>query len=288
MARGAASGHCLRASLTTHPGLCYWFRYTAKGRTFQNERALFMVTEFGTPQEPTGFVRPEKIVTVIARPEPLKIDVGRTAIIVVDMQNAFVSKGGMFDVFGFDISGARSVIDNNKKLINGAREAGAKIVFLIMSYDSNYVDSGGPESPNWHKELGLVMMRKNRAAWGKYVTKGSWDEEICDELKPEARDIVIRKSRYSGFHGTNLDTILKSFNIKYCVYTGVATNVCVESTLRHGYFLDYWPILVTDAVNNAGPPATGEGTLWTVEMMFGWLATTSDLLEAFSGNTSNP
>ena len=252
-------------------------------RTFKDEGVLFMVTQFDTPQEPTGFVRPVKMVVVSARPESLKIDVNRTAIIVVDMQNAFVSKGGMFDVFGFDISGARSVIDNNKKLIDAARTAGAKIIFLMMSYDLNYADSGGPESPNWHKELGLVMMRKNPASWGKYVTKGSWDEEICSELTPQSGDIVIRKSRYSGFHATNLDTILKGYNIKYCVYTGVATNVCVESTLRHGYFLDYWPILVTDAVNNAGPSATQEGTFWNVETMFGWLATTEDLVEAFSG-----
>jgi ureidoacrylate peracid hydrolase len=237
----------------------------------------------GRMYEPTGFIRRAKMVTVQAKPESLQIDVHRSAVIVVDMQNAFVSKGGMFDVSGLDISAAGSVIRNNKKLIKAAREAGCKVVYLMMSYDSNYVDSGGPESPNWHKELGLAMMRKNPAAWGKYVTRGSWDEEICSDLKPGPEDMVIRKSRYSGFHGTNLDSILKSYNIKYCLYTGVATNVCVESTLRHGYFLDYWPILVTDAVNNAGPPMTQKATLWNVESAFGWLATTADLVKAFAG-----
>jgi ureidoacrylate peracid hydrolase len=222
------------------------------------------------------------MVTVQAKPESLQIDVNRSAVIAVNMQNAFVSKGGMFDVSGFDISAARGVIRNNKKLIEAARDAGCKVVYLMMSYDANYADSGGPESPNWHKELGLAMMRKNPAAWGKYVTQGSWDEEICSDLKPGPEDIVIRKSRYSGFHGTNLDSILKSYNIKYCLYTGVATNVCVESTLRHGYFLDYWPILVTDAVNNAGPPITQKATLWNVESAFGWLVTTADLVKAFS------
>jgi ureidoacrylate peracid hydrolase len=203
-------------------------------------------------------------------------------VIVVDMQNAFVSKGGMFDLSGRDISAAEGVIESNKKMIHAARKAGCKIVYLKMSYDPDYSNSGGPESPNWHKELGLVMMRRNPEYWGKLVTKGSWDEEICEELKPEPGDIIVRKQRYSGFAGTNLDLILKTHRIKYCIYSGVATNVCVESTLRDGYFLDYWPILTLDAVNPVGPPFTQEATFWNVEALFGWVITIDDFLKAVS------
>jgi len=229
------------------------------------------------------FPKPSKRVTIDAKPEPLEVDLGRTAVIVVDMQNAFVSRGGMFDIAGRDLSEAEGVIENNRRMIDAARKAGCKIVYLKMSYDPDYSNSGGPESPNWHKELGLVMMRKNPEYWGRFVTKGSWDEEICDELKPEPGDIVVRKQRYSGFAGTNLDLILKTYQIKYCLYTGVATNVCVESTLRDGYFLDYWPILASDAVNHSGPAVTREATLWNVETLFGWVVTTDDFLKALSG-----
>ena len=230
-------------------------------------------------QESKAFVKFPKFVTIKARPEPIEIDLHRTAIIVVDMQNAFVSKGGLSDIFGsVSISAASMVIDNNKKVIDTARKAGCKIVYLKMSYSPDYSDSGGPESPNWHKELGLVMMRRNPKYWGKLVTEGSWDEEICKELAPKPEDIVIRKQRYSGFAGTNLDIILKTHNIRYCIYTGVATNVCIESTLRHGFFLDYWPFIVSDAVNNAGPPITQQATLWNVEVLFGWVTTTNEFL----------
>jgi ureidoacrylate peracid hydrolase len=229
------------------------------------------------------FTKPAKFVTVNTKPEPIELDLRRTAVIVVDMQNAFVSKGGMFDTFGLDISAAEGVIENNKKIIDAGRKAGCKVIYLKMSYDPDYSNSGGPESPNWHKELGLVMMRKNPGYWGKFVTKGSWDEEICDELKPEPGDIIVRKQRYSGFVGTNLDLILKTHSIKYCIYTGVATNVCVESTLRDGYFLDYWPIIASDAVDNVGPPITQEATFWNVETLFGWVTTTDDFLKAVSG-----
>lgn len=228
---------------------------------------------------PGPFARPEKLVSLDTRPEPIDIDLHRTALIVVDMQNGFVSKGGMFDQVGTDISGAGRVIENNGKIIRAARDAGCKIVFLKMSYDPGYANSGGPESPHWHKEAGLVAMRKNPELWGKYLTIGSWDEEICGDLEVLPGDMVVRKQRYSGFAGTNLDILLKAYNIKYCIYTGVATNVCVESTLRDGYFLEYWPVLVSDAVNHAGPEFTREATLWNVEALFGWVIDAKGLLK---------
>ena len=221
-----------------------------------------------------------------ARPETVDLDIKRTAVIVVDMQNAFVSKGGMFDVSGMDISAAGRVIEMNKKIIDAARKAGCKIVFLKMSYEPDYSNSGGVESPNWHKELGLSLMRKNPENWGKFVTRGSWDEEICDALEVRPGDVIVRKQRYSGFSGTNLDGILKAYKTRYCIYTGVATNVCVESTLRDGYFLDYWPILVSDAINNAGPEITQQATLWNVERLFGWVIDTESLLKGISGISS--
>ena len=52
-------------------------------------------------------------------------------------------------------------------------KSGKKVIYLKMSYDPDYSNSGGPESPNWNKELGLVMIRKNPECWGKFVTKGS-------------------------------------------------------------------------------------------------------------------
>jgi len=125
-------------------------------------------------------------------------------------------------------------------------------------------------------------MRKKPEFKGKFLIRGTWDEEIVDELKPQAGDIVIPKPRYSGFRGTNLDVVLKTYNITYLIFTGIATNVCVESTLRDAFFLDYWPIIISDAVNNAGPPFTQQATLWNIEALFGWVTTTGDFLKAAS------
>jgi ureidoacrylate peracid hydrolase len=221
-------------------------------------------------------------VTLAAKPEDITIDTGRTAVIVVDMQNSFASKGGMLDLIGLDISGAKSVIAATKKVIEAARVAKMKVVYLLMSYALDLSNSGGVNSPHWHKESGLILMRNKPELKGKILTPGTWDEAVVDELKPAPTDIIIRKSRYSGFVGTNLDMVLKTYNIKYLVFTGIATNVCVESTLRDAYFREYWPIVVSDAVNNAGPPATQEGTLWNVEALFGWVTNSEDFVKTFT------
>jgi ureidoacrylate peracid hydrolase len=223
-----------------------------------------------------------KTVTIPAKPEEVKIDTNRTGVIVVDMQNSFASKGGMFDLVGQDISGAKKVIATNKKVIEAARTAKIKVIYLLMSYEPDLSNSGGPDSPNWHKEFGLVMMRQKPEFKGNILTHGTWDEAVVDELKPKPEDIIVRKSRYSGFVGTNLDLILKTYNIKYLIFTGIATNVCLESTLRDAFFREYWPIVVSDATNNAGPPITQQATLWNIEALFGWVTTAEDFVKAIS------
>lgn len=224
--------------------------------------------------------RISRMVRLDARPAPVEIDVARTAVVVVDMQNAFLSEGGMFDKAGYDISRAPGVIAKNAELLPALRQAGAKVVYLKMSYTEDYSDAGGPHSPNWHKELGLRLMKDRPEWWGRFVTQGTWDEEIREEIAPRPGDVVVRKQRYSGFAGTNLDQVLKTFGVKFCLYTGVATNVCVETTLRDGYLLDYWPILVADACDNSGPEHNRLATEWNVEHAFGWVTTTRDVLKA--------
>lgn len=218
------------------------------------------------------------MVTLPARPKPLEIDPKRTALVIVDMQNAFVEKGGMFDLAGMDISGAQSVVGSIRGILDVARPAGLKVVYLQIGYRPDLQDSGGPSSPNWHKELALVLMRERPELAGKLLVHGTWDFAIVDELKPEPGDVVIPKSRYSGFAGTPLDSVLRTGEIRHLIFTGIATNVCVESTLRDAFFLEYWPILVSDATMQAGPPSQQTATVFNVETFFGWVTTSHDLI----------
>ena len=218
------------------------------------------------------------MVTLAAKPEPLDIDFARTAFVVVDMQNSFVSKGGMFDLAGIDVSAAPNVVEVNRRLLEAGRSAGVKVIYLQMTYKSDLSDAGGPSSPNYQKELALVMMRNRPELKGKLLVEHSWDWQIVDELTPEPGDWIIPKTRYSGFCGTKLAEQLGDENIQYLLFAGVATNICVESTARDAYFDEFWPILVEDAINHAGPDFNRQATLWNFEHIFGWVTTSDELI----------
>jgi ureidoacrylate peracid hydrolase len=220
------------------------------------------------------------MVRLPAEPEAVEIDPARTAVIVVDMQNAFAAKGGMLDLAGMDITGADEVININRQVLEAARSAGIDVVYLQIGYDADQSNAGGPESPNPLKELGLCLMRARPELRGKILTYGTWDFDVVDELKPQPGDLVVRKTRYSGFAGTNLDQLLRARSKRYLLFTGIATNVCVESTLRDAYFLEYWPILIHDAAMQAGPPEIHQATIFNVRTFLGWVTDSQNLIDA--------
>lgn len=221
-----------------------------------------------------------------AKPQPLEVDLRKSAVVVVDMQNAFAAKGGMLDIAGVDISGAAHVVRTIRGMLDASRRAGIPVVHLQMGYKPDLSNSGGPASPNWHKELAMHLMNCRPELKGKLLTEGTWDFAIVDELQPRPEDLVVIKTRYSGFQGTTLDSQLRMHGIQYLFITGIATNVCVESTLRHAYFLDYWPILIADGAMQAGPPALQEATVFNVENFFGWTMQSEDFLAAVNSSKS--
>jgi ureidoacrylate peracid hydrolase len=215
-------------------------------------------------------------ITLPAQPEPLIVGLAETALIVVDMQNAYASPGGYLDLAGFDISGAEAAIANIRLAIDAARAAGLPVVFFQNGWDPDYLAAGGPGSPNWYKSNALKTMRARPELQGKLLAKGTWDYALVDALQPIPGDIVIEKPRYSAFFNTNLDSVLRSRGIRTLVFTGIATNVCVESTLRDGFFLEYFGVVLHDATHHAGPDFVKQASLYNIEKFFGWVSSTAD------------
>ena len=222
----------------------------------------------------------KNVTLVQAEPEAIEIDVSKTAVLVVDMQNAFVRRGGYFDLIGFDISATEKIIEPCQEIVRAAREKGIKIIYLQMGYSPDLSDSGGPNSPAWHKSRGLTLIRQRPELKDKLYIYGTWGANIIEELEPQQGDIVIRKQKYDGFIGTNLDIVLRTYGVKHLLFIGTATNICVESTLRHAFSLQYFPILVSDAVSQMGPSSTQEATIFNVRSTFGWVTTSENLLKA--------
>ncbi len=233
----------------------------------------------------TGYAPPPAMtgeVTLPARPEPLSLKAHETAVIVVDMQNAYASKGGYVDLAGFDVSGAAAAIEKTGRVLDAARKAGVTVIYFQNGWDKDYVEAGGPGSPNWHKSNALKTMRARPELQGTLLAKGTWDYAIVDELAPQPGDLVIAKTRYSGFFNTNIDSVLRARGIRTLVFTGVATNVCVESSLRDAFHLEYFGVVLEDATHHLGPDFIQQASLYNIEKFFGWVSNVTDFCGAIS------
>ena len=239
-----------------------------------------------TAFEPSRKSAEPRYVTLPARPEPVRVAVHETAVVVVDMQNSYASAGGYVDLAGFDISGAASTVDRIGKVLETARGAGVQIVYLQNGWDPDYVEAGGPGSPNWHKSNALKTMRKRPELQGQLLARGGWDYALVDELKPQPGDITLPKTRYSAFFNSQLDSILRARGIRNLVFVGIATNVCVESTLRDGFHLEYFGVMLEDATHHLGPAFLQDATVYNVEKFFGWVSTVADFCGSFGQHPS--
>jgi ureidoacrylate peracid hydrolase len=218
-------------------------------------------------------------VTIDTEPEPVQIDAAQTAVIVVDMQNAFAKRGGYMDLAGYDISETENIIAPCQDIVTTSRKRGCRIIYFQMGCSPDMSEMGAKGSPFYLKSKGIDLIRKNPEFKEKSYIYGTWGAEIIEELQPQAEDIVIKKQRYDGFIGTNLEIVLSTLGIQFLIFIGTATNVCVESTLRHAFFLDYTNILVSDAVSALGPDLLQEATLHNVRSKFGWVISAEKLVE---------
>jgi ureidoacrylate peracid hydrolase len=224
-------------------------------------------------------VTPDAVV-LNARPEAIRVSPSDTAVVVIDMQNAYASEGGYVDLAGFDISGAAAVVGRIAQVLRTARAAGMPVIYLQNGWDADYVEAGTPASPNWHKSNALKTMRARPDLAGQLLARGGWDYELVDALAPEPGDIRVHKTRYSAFFNSQLDSILRARGIRTLVFVGIASNVCVESTLRDGFHLEYFGVMLEDATHHLGPDFIQQATVYNVEKFFGWVSTVADFCGA--------
>jgi len=215
-----------------------------------------------------------------ARPEPVRVSPADTAVVVIDMQNAYASEGGYVDLAGFDIAGAAEVVGRIVQVLDTARSAEMPVIYLQNGWDPDYLEAGTPASPNWHKSNALKTMRERPELHGKLLARGGWDYELVDALAPKPGDIRVHKTRYSAFFNSQLDSILRARGIRTIVFVGIASNVCVESTLRDGFHLEYFGVMLEDATHHLGPDFTRQATVYNIERFFGWVSTVADFCGA--------
>ena len=189
---------------------------------------------------------------------------GRTvtpALIVIDMQNGFVSKGGSYDKIGMNTSLYREIIPKLKDLIGFCRSMDIPVFYTEAIKESSGIDI----LTNVHNILPRSRQERLKVP---ICIRGTWDGVTIDELKPEARDPVVLKRRDSAFQDTEFRIWLQSQGINLLVFAGIDTSICVETSLREGFNIGYDVAIISDATAS-GDKRHYETTLERVKDYYG-------------------
>jgi ureidoacrylate peracid hydrolase len=163
------------------------------------------------------------------------------ALLVIDMQNGFVSRGGSYDLMGLNISKYSEVVPSLKQLIGFCR----KVKIPIFYSQAVREESGIDLLTRSHRIL--PKSREERIKRRPICIRGSWDAEIVEELKPNFDDHVVIKRRDSVFQDTEVEVWLRSLGIDSIIFAGIDTSICVESSLRDAFNHGYDIVLISDA-----------------------------------------
>lgn len=219
--------------------------------------------------------------TIAAEPQHVTVDLKRSAMIVVDMQNDFCAPGGWVDYLGADLTPERAPIKPLQALLPALRGVGVPVVWLnwgnrpdrmnlppttlyVFNPDGNGVGIGGALPGN-----GAHVLEKD-----------SWSAAVVDELEQLPGDIKVDKYRISGFWDTPLDSILRNLDAKTLFFAGVNTDQCVLHSLTDAHFLGYNCILVEDCCGTTSPSFCAEATLWNIKKCFGFVTKSGDVIRS--------
>lgn len=199
------------------------------------------------------------------------LELRTSALLVIDMQNAFVHEKGTLGISGVDTKRLATIVPAMRSLIERCQAAGMPVIWTVQQ----------------HFQVDAMRARKKLAAHTakrKQVSAlaGSWDEEVIDELKDLAAvnpSMVVRKHRFGAFYATRLEQLLRMLGTQTLFVTGTTTNACVETTIREAYLRDYDVVAVTDCIS--GINADWEQTALKVWSQYFCVLSESDAVAAW-------
>ncbi|OHV36078.1 MULTISPECIES: cysteine hydrolase family protein [Pseudofrankia] len=224
--------------------------------------------------------QPERALTVPALPQRLTLDLARTAVVVIDMQNDFCHPDGWLAGIGVDVTPARAPIPVLAELLPALRATGVPVVWLNWG--------NRPDRANLPPGV-LHVYNGDGAGTGigdplpngsPVLTEGAWAAAVVDELQIEPGDVEVSKYRMSGFWDTPLDTVLRNLRVDTLLFAGVNADQCVLATLTDAACVGYDVVMVEDAVATTSPEFCMEATVYNVRQCFGFTVTAADLADA--------
>ena len=192
------------------------------------------------------------------------------AILVVDVQNDFCAEGGAMHREGRDVTLVKQMVPRLAQFLTAARAARVPLVWIRNVYNTG---------PNWYlSETWLEQAERRRR--GAYITipvcePNAWNGDFY-EVKPLPDEVIVTKHRYGAFESTDLDLVLRSKGIRTVIMTGVATNVCVETTARQAFLRDYYVVFSADCTATYSQ-AAHDMTLENIDSFFGQVASAAEI-----------
>ncbi|HVT30864.1 MAG TPA: isochorismatase family protein [Lacipirellulaceae bacterium] len=199
---------------------------------------------------------------------PDRLDPKHTALVLIDLQNDFCHVDGVMGQAGEDLKEMRQAVAGATKLLAWARQEGLQVIHVRAEYSE--------------RDASDVSLFASRNASGTACCRpDTWGANFVDEVKPEAHEWVVTKHRFSAFVDTRLDLLLRSNAIRSIVVGGVATQCCVESTVRDASLRDYYVTVVKDVVGARGRMKhLHDASLETMSLYFAECLSLDELREA--------
>jgi nicotinamidase-related amidase len=213
-----------------------------------------------------------------ATPEPLPLTLGKTALVIIDMQRDFLEPGGFGASLGNDVSLLRSAIEPCRQVLVAARAAGVLVVHTREGHLPDLSDAPPAKLARGKPELRIGSL----GPMGRILIRGEPGHEIILELAPVAGEVIIDKPGKGAFYNTELGLVLQARGIENLLVCGVTTEVCVHTTVREGNDRGYKCAVISDACASYFPEfhATGLRMITAQGGIFGWVTQSDSVIAA--------
>jgi nicotinamidase-related amidase len=217
---------------------------------------------------------------VKAEPDPIDIELDRTAVVMIDMQRDFLLPGGFGEALGNDVSRLNAAVGPCAKLLEAARAKGMLVVHTREGHRPDMTDA-----PKAKVERGAPTMRIGaEGPMGRILIRGEAGHDIVADLAPKAGEPVVDKPGKGAFYATDLQSILQNKGIENLIVCGVTTEVCVHTTVREANDRGYRCIVPGDCCASYFPEFHDVGLRMIKAQggIFGWVSDSKRVLEALS------
>ena len=228
---------------------------------------------------------PASTATLVAEPEPVELDWGVTALVIIDMQRDFMEPGGFGETLGNDVSRLAAAVQPIAAVLGAAREMG---MLVIHTREGHLPDLS--DAPPAKVERGAPSLRiGDPGPMGRILIRGEPGHDIIPALYPLDSEVVIDKPGKGAFYATELSEVLQNYGIENLLVCGVTTEVCVNTTVREANDRGYRCVVISDGCASYFPEFHDMGLKMIKAQggIFGWVSDSAAVLKAMKAETSD-